>query len=535
MNMKKLLATTAIAAMAATSANAIDLQFNATAPGGNAAGVFDITANVTSVATGTLANEVDLSGLGQNAILGLQLTTATALPAGDNVRLTVNLPAGVTFSQALTGLLDPDPAALTAGGIVPNNFASVYTNITVSTGGSKGSSTVQFLIQAGASTAGFNLALPVTLNSAACTSGAPVTMNLTTEQGTPIEGGSVTLNDGGTPAKNLNTITCINGLRSADFTGGPGDLGVTADTGAEDSLLALPNFVTFVKDQDGSGPLDAVATQGADTTTQASLGTINAEFGAGALDAIGGNDLAAGDIGALTFSVTFDTDVTGIKSVAILDGSTTANLGDLISNLPAVTTPTGLSYVFSTTNATAIAELTDSTPDPVLVTLTGGASPAVITSQGVSVTASTATFKDSVGVNLIGSEPFASGALENIQKDGRVFGPFDWVGDATKSSRNIFRSTGAAAAATAGEVIFSNSSNGKNGVFPFTLNSVNGEAQTFSNTDLDTLNPGFGRADVTFNFFATTPTDMDRLLLRGDILSNFGNNAGSLGANKGDD
>ncbi len=514
MNIKKLLATTAIAALAATSANALDLQLFAT-PGAPAA-------TLVSAATGTIANEVDLSGLGQNTILGMQVTTLTPLPAGDNVKLTVNLPTGVTFNGQVT--VGP-PAGATLS--LPNNFAGgLYTNSTVSSGGASGSSTVTFLIQAGGTTPGFNLALPVTMKSAACTSSGPVTINLTTEVNTPIEGGSATLNDGVAPPNNklINPLTCVDGLVSSAAAATTN--GVIADTAAgtnEDTILALPSYTGFIVGTDASGPFTGVD----DTATAAGLGTISASLTAGALSSIAGVALAPTDVGAVTFTVALSSSA-GVASVSIFDGDDVTGATSLMG--PVATTAGSNNYVFSTTNAVVIADLMDGNPDSIAVTLTGGVAPVTLNNITASVTASTATFSDSAGINLIANEPYASGALETIQRQASTFGPFDWVGDASKGSENLFRVTGAGAASIPGEVIFTNSSAGKNGTFPFTLNTVNGEAvlrtkATGANMSLDQLNPGYGRADVTFNFFAPTPTDIDRLQLRGDVLSTFGGGA----------
>ncbi len=477
MNIKKLLTTTAIAAAAATSAHAtLTVDYSATP-----------AATVSAIPT--IASELDLSnttGTPLTSTFGFQAAFTTADTGGaGNFLLTINLPAGVTFSQnILSSTLATD---------FPNNIDTVANNgddygaIAIQSGGGAGSQQVVLVVTTIGATNQINMKLPLNIGPDACSSPAPISISFVNQlTNAGVGGGSASASD--------NVVLCSSAFNSS----GTG-LGVAAGT---PDLLGVASGYTLFKTAPG---------------TSATLGTINASIDATPQDDVaGGGSLVAGDVAKAEFSVDF-VDATGIDSVTVdFGGSTTQT----------VSTPVGNSFPFVVT--TNLGKLLDGTADSIKVNVGGGTGTLpVIKEQAVSVGSSTLTFNATSTAstqNLISSEAFASGALGSITRDGQSFGPFDWVGDASKASRNIFRFTGAVADSTEGEVTFSNSSTGANGTFPLTLTTANGEGQVDS-IALDALNPGFGRADVKFFFFSPGPADVDRLMLRGDVLSTFGGGA----------
>ncbi len=475
MTIKKLLATTAIAALAATSANALGVtQGDSNASVGDA-----IEANP------TLATEVNLGAGGTTGVFEFLVNTTTAIPAADNVKLSVSLPAGVTFTTSLAS------SAVTIG-----DDAVASNSALVSVGGGAGGTTVTFLIDTALTEDSIGLRLPLTLPAGFCASPGGINIGLSTENNTPIENGG---SNGSTPiALATNLVTCGQALA----------LGAGAD--GVDSILELTgNFINFSTPAVG------------DTITTATLGATSGAIGAQNVTLVNtgapADPLLPGDIASIGFDITFSGPVTGITGVTV---------GGI-----AATGPVGNVFSISATGGD-VTTLTDGANDTVVVTIDGATS---IASQTVTLGSMTATFTDRVGppaVDFITSESFTGSALDALQREGTTFGPFDWVGDATKAGRHIFRFTGMNADAIAGEIDFANCSSGQNGSFgPFTLNTVNGEGQMLNHTaggsgnvTIDSLNPNFGRCDVTFRLFSDVAVtgDVDRLMLRNDVLSNFG-------------
>lgn len=116
-----------------------------------------------------------------------------------------------------------------------------------------------------------------------------------------------------------------------------------------------------------------------------------------------------------------------------------------------------------------------------------------------------------VGANANVTLTATSGALQRIARQGVTTPAFDWVGDASAVTRNIFRCTGVAASAQP-FVNVSNSSAGINGTFPLTTTATNGE-MIISNANIGAAAGAFGRGDVTFTFAGDTAVTCERLLV----------------------
>ncbi|PHS21892.1 MAG: hypothetical protein COA84_14765 [Robiginitomaculum sp.] len=484
MNMKKLLTTTAIVAMVASSASALDLQYGNSNGGGNTLDAVE--------AQPKLANELDLANTPQTGIFEFLVTTNNAIPTADNIKLTVRLPAGVTFN----GDVNPT-TAITDGAAV-----AVLSKL-VSVNGLDGDDNVTFLIDTATGEQSIGLRLDLSLTGATCSAlGAPISIGLSTENNTPIENGGggvnnlapINLTNGGGTIVNL--VSCGDALSfpvSDDFPNGA----------ANDSEITL---ASLFQDFDSGVAGDSAAT--------ATLGTMN-----GAIDTTanlslvntGGSDpMVFGDISNLAFSVNFGNAAafTGVTVGAVNDTGTTGNNFDFNVPNPAITWVDGAADDIIVTNDTITA----------------------IPSQSTSTSSITATFG---GAGLVASKIFAGAALDSLQREGAVFGPFNWVGGANSVSRNIFRFTGfpSGTMSVDGEVEVRNSSTGVTvGPYAFTLNLVNGEGQISNNVDSGTNNSfitavgsDFGRADLTIRLFdGTVGLNVDRLILRNNVLSAFG-------------
>ena len=132
---------------------------------------------------------------------------------------------------------------------------------------------------------------------------------------------------------------------------------------------------------------------------------------------------------------------------------------------------------------------------------------------------------------------FADSTLDNLNFEGVTCGEFDWVGDASKPTQNIFRVTGHGPATTSVVATITNSSDGLNGSATITQPYDFNEEEVVVNTTHLTNDLGnWGRGDLTLNFIgAQTSLDCDRLMNSdsNNIITAFGNKDQS--AASGDD
>jgi hypothetical protein len=124
-----------------------------------------------------------------------------------------------------------------------------------------------------------------------------------------------------------------------------------------------------------------------------------------------------------------------------------------------------------------------------------------------------------------------SGAIGSIRRDGVTTGVFEWVGDNSQSTNNVFRITGLPAAGAGASVIITNSNTtGANGEYQLpTLAPTNGEA-IIDSLALTNAAGAFGRANVQFSIQVdpATPPNGDILVRRflvgtNGTLTDFGN------------
>jgi hypothetical protein len=485
MNIRKLLATTAIVALAATSVQAKIAIVQ---------GDSDGTAANSINAQETLFNELSLtSGLALIAPFEFVTSFLPANVGAGAYNFKVTLPAGMTLGGNLVA-----PATNIINGA--GGSTSEVGVATIVAGGGVGGSTVTFLLPGVTNlTTTVNMSLPIAVSS--CSTSGLVTIDMTNQ----VSGAAA---DGGTATIAAAAVKCVSGLDTEDVAG---NTTLGADVSGT-SLLGIASGYTLFKDG-STGKSDVIGTVNANLTTNGADRLSVSSAGAGQAT----TGLVAGDLSKAAFSVQF-ADMTGIDSVTIdFDGAG----GTTQTVLASAAVGTAFPFVIPTANMTLF---TNNTPDNIIANVGGGTAPLpVIMDQSLSVADATITLNaaSTNGTALQTSQAGPSGGINSIARDGTSYGTYKWVGDATKGSRNLFRFTGAKADTTSGEVTFSNSSTGKNGTFAYTLNTANGEGQVDS-IALDALNPGFGRADVSFFFFSAGPTNANRLLLRGDVLSSFG-------------
>ncbi|PHS20343.1 MAG: hypothetical protein COA85_13990, partial [Robiginitomaculum sp.] len=427
MNIKKLLATTAIVAMAATAAHStIAIVGNNVDTAGT-----DVIANV------VLANELDLTtGLGSTgtALTGTfeyLVSFANAVP-NEQLKIKIDLPTGTTFNGpmvldptgdstgtglAATSLLDAD----NGGANATDDFSAA----SVSLGGGGGASTATVVFLPNVAMTNIRLRLALSVNSVACPASGAITVNVTTTAaGTPVEGGSASTTG--------DVISCTNAITS-----------IAAAVDANDSKAALPTFTSLIVG--GTGIAADTATRGVIGTLTATLKTVPSVpvvdlAGTAFAPATHMNNTTftvdLSDTGALAANgvkVTLNAAAPGAAINGVAQAAPNANKFDFTianGNAGAFTTSAG-TFDLNFDGTTAIAARTASV-GAIQQTFTGGPDFKASTSYGGTVN------------------------LDTIEQQNSTFGPFAWVGGANSSSRNIFRFTGMSADSLAGTVTFSN-------------------------------------------------------------------------------
>lgn len=179
-------------------------------------------------------------------------------------------------------------------------------------------------------------------------------------------------------------------------------------------------------------------------------------------------------------------------------------------------------------------DATTSTSNPVPFTFTSGQISAAhtftlsatgtlgIQPQNVTCAGSVA-FDAATGLNDFTISAFDLG---RIRRDGPTTGFFEWVGDSTLSTGNVFRITGFGATAPTASVIVNNSSAGLDGEYVVTLPTpTNGEV-IINNAWLTNRIGNFGRADLQFSFHSdaldNTATPGDGVVVRRFMVGSNG-------------
>jgi len=491
MTLKKLLMAVSVTAMAASSANAISISNIQTGPvpvapaapvltpSGGITPALELTLPTTTAPAASFAFDLDIDTVGGN------------FPVGNDILSTITLPAGVSFASAVN-------QSVTVGG---------SSAVNVQSGGAIGDTSVTLRVTALAvptlTFGGLNLALT---SCPAAGSMLTVTANTTDGQNTPVEGGTASTAGFVAPC-----ASAINGV-------------VASDEGVSDTQALLAGgFVNI--GEIGSAP-----------GASGDLGTINYFINPTVSTTLAGvTPLAPTDITSIAFDLVFGSGA-DISAITV-----TADDGTVLS--PTVTGAGGTRRVTFTAPGD-IALLTNGVP---AVAANPAAMPPVVAvpesgqdtinvnvsgmnalpTQTVSIANAVVTFNDS-SADLIASEPGANGALDAIQRQGQSFGTFDWNGDAPTGTLSVYRATGfTPGTPVAYTVTMSNS--GANGSFSgMATPTATGEI-VLNSRGFGGVVPTYGRGDAVINFETAAAIDVDRLLIRGGVVSDFGG-----GANRAD-
>ena len=467
MTIKKLLTATSIMALTATSAQALDIT------------------NTGTDFVMPLANELCLGDAGVAPLSGVVAfqVTLTNQPGNfpQDTLVTVNLPAGVTFSQNLVG------AALTS---------SQTTQGSVQSGGADGDSSVQFVLsEANMSSTALNFALPVEVS--ACPDGAGIdVIVLDTQNNLFVEGDAV-----------------VNTNEAAAMPGDPVLLPPCEDAFPGEIVADDPEKEIRI----GAGGADIYETifDGVTSFLFESLqGTY--EFTpnpAVAIDAAG-TPASATQIASVDWTVTVEDEV-GLDYALNL---TTRNLNGAIQNVNFDNFVPGDLEVELNGDDFVLG------PNQIILASENNVNDRVpVANQDVSLSAQ---LNFVAGSGLTDKAPTV-GALDPLNREGAVFGTFDWVGSAPGTgTATVLRVTGLPLnAETPYTLEMTNTPNGTyDGIYSGTVPAGNdGELALNSNNMFGVDNPvPFVRGDIQICFETeATDVDVDRLLVSNGVISAF--------------
>jgi len=413
----------------------------------------------------TPALELDLPGANPGFVFNSQVVIESggSYPSGVPYLIDVTLPDGVTFA-----------AAVGVNNLRDNNGTpgdDDNTDVTISTGGAVGDSSVTFLVtsEPGVEDLFYNGAFRLD----ACVgedAGFEIGANLVA--GVPISGGSAT--------SDAIILECESAI------------GGEIDANTDEIIISLEDdFETLVTEDLG--------TVSYEIDTDVSI-TINED---------GPAPLTAADIDSIAFDVVFE-DVTGLAQVSVAGVDV-----DL----------TGTTASFVITDSDAIDDLlSDEAAEITLEALTGDDA-APIVAQSVSVTNAVVTFNDD-NADLVATEDGAEGDLVNLQRDGQNFGPFDWNDGRAGFTTSVYRVTGFDPAEVVDYTVTLSNSN-RDGSFTGTLTADAVGEFIMTSVGFGGVVGTYGRGDVSLNFERNGELDVDRLMVRNGISTSFGGGANS--------
>lgn len=451
-----------------------------------------------------IAEEATLAASGATTgLFEFTIGATGTFAASENYFVDVTISGG-TFSQNLTG-----------NEVVNGNTSVTGSSVQASPpGGAAGDTTVRFLVSTGVVVGNsIGLELPITLNG--CNS-LTVQVAVRTSGGVIFEEGTASL---AAPA-----VVCGNAYQasiSTDIVGA-----------ANDSVLASSAFTNYLVGTTAPGvdpTASGVPAAGvADTSTVGTHGVLAVSYNPDALTLTAtngaGNDGfltnlntgatitgAAGELTSADFNVNV-ADTTGISGASFRAAPGTLSL--FTAGVAAMSDAVINGVTFTGTSNPYL--------ENILLTVTGGAQ---ITQQAVTTSGGTLEFNVAA---LVANEPIADATIDNLNFEGVTCGVFDWVGDASKPTQNIFRVTGHGPATTSVVATISNSSDGVNGSATLTQAYDFTGAEVIVNTTHLTNDLGnWGRGDLLLNFIgAQQSLDCDRLMNSdaANIITAFGNN-----------
>lgn len=498
MSTRKYLISAAAAALMAGSAAALGV-----AQGDASGGVAGPTAlpGTPIAAAVVVAEEATLAATGSDMqMFEITISSTGTFAASENyfVDLTVS---GGTFAEALTGA---EVTNGSGGAPVTISGSSVQAiGAGVPQDGQIGDTSVRYLVSNSPS-AGDNFGIEVPVTYSGCPADLTFTVSVQTSGGVIFEEGTATL---AAPA-----ITCGNAYL--------GTIATDVVAGANDSVLASPAFATFLTTVTRSAT-DELATGtpvagGLDTGTTGALGVITATFDP---DGVATSFLTSLDssTGPLTGAAAEVTSLDFDMSLPTPAGVLSADFQQVGEGAVAMTTGTGS---FSDTITPVLT--TDPHVENIVLTIDGTT---LIAQQDVTTTNGVLNFGAALGI--VASEAVADATLDDLNFEGVTCETFDWVGDASKPTQNIFRVTGHGSATTSVIATATNSSEGLDGSAALT------EPYDFTDPEIvitashltDALGD-FGRADISMNFIGgNSALDCDRLMNSdaANIITPFGN------------
>ncbi len=497
MSTRKLLISAAAAALMAGSAAALGVT-----QGDASGGVAGPTAlpGTPIAAAVVVAEEATLAATGSDMqMFEITISSTGTFAASENyfVDLTVS---GGSFAEALTG------AEVTNGGggspITISGSSVQAIGPGVPQDGQIGDTSVRYLVS-NSPTAGDNFGIEVPVTYSGCPADLTFTVSVQTSGGVIFEEGTATL---AAPA-----VTCGNAYL--------GTIATDVVAGANDSVLASPAFATFLTSVTRSDT-DELATGtpvagGTDAAATAALGVITATFDP---DGVATSFLTSldGSSAALTGAATEVTSLDFDMSLPTPAGVLSADFQQVPEAVVAMTTGTGS---FSDTITPALTS--DPHVENILLTIDGTT---LIAQQDVTTTNGVLNFG---APGVVTSEAVADATLDDLNFEGVTCETFDWVGDASKPTQNIFRVTGHGAATTSVIATASNSSEGLDGSAALTqpYDFTDPEIVITASHLTDALGD-FGRADISMNFIGgNSALDCDRLMNSdaANIITPFGN------------
>lgn len=491
----KILTGVSLLALTAGNAHALDIV------AGSNSGVNTSVINA-PVALAEEADETTVGALTSTYGFALGTNSTSGFATNQDLLLTVVVTNG-EFSADVTG--NAVSSSTTSTAVVASS--SIQFDNGVATG-LQGSDTVTFLVSMSGTGDEISIDLPITYDG--CDSGdLGVSATLTTDANLIIEEGTVSL---ATPA-----VTCANAYESTIASDQMnGDSQFTSATGFTQFDTAIVGPST---DQSAGGILSTVAN---DTTTQASLGTLEVEFNPDGFTGLILDDLSSlsnvvdGDeIASVAFDVTYATPA-GITN-SFLGGASGVPVGGVSSLVNAAVPNVGTNnYIdvigVNVDGTTQISPQVPATSDHLVTFVTAG--------------------------NLIADEPGVTSDLDNLDFQGATCGVFDWVGDERSATNTLWRVTGhgdqvSQVFATLTEINNQGFTGGMAATDTVDITSeVVGLGQPeilITNQQIAAVRPKFGRADVMFTFTGglEASLDCDRLQ-SGGTFTPFGNDAKAI-------
>lgn len=450
--------------------------------------------------------------------------------SGENLDIVVTLPEGVKIGTA--GASSTDVVNGTSGSVTGSNLLS---------GGAPGDDNVRYSVsldpRIGRNNHTIGFHMPLALDLSVCGTAdkdEPGSYSLKVE--------ITTLNDADM-ANPLSGVAQFGGIVEGDdaiilqcVDGIVAD--VDSDEASNDTRVALSNYNTFLPNFVNNDPDDAsqFPLQGTGSFDQGQvslspIGTINYSMDTDAVIKMGpttgtNNLLDSSDVESLGFTIQWE-DVTGMARTGFFfpGFGLESALNDSVTN--------AAQWGFSAFGIDQVL-----TNGVTTVVLAASDIAAEIEEQDVSVIDSYLTFTSaSMGVSEFDDDLCGNGPLDTLQRQGRRFGFFDWVGE-DKAVKNVFRisglptdATGMSAEDVQVDLLFRNSRGGpafdgrKRLVIP--ASDISNGVVSINSDDFDAVNPGHDQSDVLILIQNTSrDIDVDRLQIdRAGSLNNFGDGA----------